>query len=120
MGLVHIVMISFKEEVTPEQVEGVNRLFLALKDQCVRAESETPYITNQMAGKDISVENKAGYQVHLGIYRGGFTHVYVTQFDNEEDRDYYLRKDAAHAEFGKIVGPLFESAQVNDFVPGAF
>ncbi|KAK4870165.1 hypothetical protein LT330_005219 [Penicillium expansum] len=110
MGLVHIVMISFKEEVTPEQVEGVNRLFLALKDQCVRAESETPYITSQMAGKDISVENKAG----------GFTHVYVTQFDNEEDRDYYLRKDAAHAEFGKIVGPLFESAQVNDFVPGAF
>ncbi|KAJ6118648.1 Major facilitator superfamily domain general substrate transporter [Penicillium samsonianum] len=71
MGLVHIVMISFKEQVTAEQVEG-----------------------------------------------GGFTHVYVTQFDNEEDRDYYLRKDAAHEEFGKIVGPLFKSAQVNDFVPG--
>ncbi|KAJ6083212.1 Major facilitator superfamily domain general substrate transporter [Penicillium canescens] len=99
MGLVHIVMISFKEEVTAEQV---NRRFRALKDQCVRAESKTPYITNQMAGKDISVENKTG----------GFTHVYVTQFDNEEDRDYY------HAEFGKIVGPLFKSAQVNDFVPG--
>ncbi|KAL4756990.1 Dabb family protein [Aspergillus foveolatus] len=110
MGVVHIVMISFKEEVTAEQVEDVNSRFRALKDQCVRAESKTPYIADQMAGKDISVENLTG----------GFTHVYVTQFDNKEDRDYYLKEDAAHAEFGKIVGPLFKSAQVNDFVPGEF
>jgi hypothetical protein len=81
-----------------------------------------------MAGKDIIVENMtvSKVSIRLGDIRfiwefiGGYHYVYVTQFDNEEDTDYYLRKYTAHAECGKTVGPLFRSAQVNYFVPGGF
>ncbi|EED18979.1 conserved hypothetical protein [Talaromyces stipitatus ATCC 10500] len=108
MGIIHIVMIEFKAEVTTEQIEDVYSRHLALKDLCVRSDSKKPYITNQMAGKDISVENLSG----------GFTHIFIEEFDNIEDRNYYLKEDSAHAEFGKVVENLVKSAQVNDFIPG--
>jgi hypothetical protein len=42
------------------------------------------------------------------------------EFDNEEDRKYYLEEDLAHRKFGEITGALVKNGQVVDFVPGAF
>lgn len=46
--------------------------------------------------------------------------MFVTHFDKEEDRAYYLEKDPAHLDFMKMALPYFEVAQVCDFTPGVF
>ncbi|EED17446.1 conserved hypothetical protein [Talaromyces stipitatus ATCC 10500] len=94
-------MIEFKEEVTAEQVEDVYNRWSSLKGLCVRSDSQKPYITKQMAGRNISLEKLTG----------GFTHIFIEEFKNEQDRNYYLKKDPAHRDFGKIVEPLVKSAQ---------
>jgi hypothetical protein len=43
--------------------------------------------------------------------------VFVVDFANEEDRDYYLDTDHAHQEFKKLAGKTAESVVVLDFVP---
>lgn len=52
----------------------------------------------------------------------GLTHGFVVEFENEEDRDYYLNKDPAHLDFVKWVttSGIAEGITVIDFVPGVF
>jgi hypothetical protein len=52
--------------------------------------------------------------------KGGITHAFIEEFENEEDRKYYLEKDPAHLEFVKSVGGVVKRAQVVDFTPGVF
>jgi hypothetical protein len=44
----------------------------------------------------------------------------VTEFENEEDRRYYLESDPAHRAFVESIGGIVVKAQVVDFVPGVF
>jgi len=48
------------------------------------------------------------------------THGFVMEFDNEEDRTYYLEKDPAHLGFVKSIGGLVTNVTVVDYVPGVF
>lgn len=48
------------------------------------------------------------------------THVFVSEFENEEDRQYYLDKDPAHIEFKNAVKDLVQTVRVVDFEPGKF
>lgn len=50
--------------------------------------------------------------------QGGFTHAFVYEFENEEDRKYYLEKDPAHLEFVASIGDLVQNVRVVDFTPG--
>jgi hypothetical protein len=52
--------------------------------------------------------------------QNGVTHVFVIEFENEEDRKYYLEKDPAHLGFVGSIGGVVAKAQVVDFVPGVF
>jgi hypothetical protein len=52
--------------------------------------------------------------------QGGITHAFVVEFDDEEDRKYYLEKDPAHLAFVKSVGAVVKQVQVVDFAPGVF
>jgi hypothetical protein len=56
----------------------------------------------------------------LRCHQGGITHGFVVEFDNEEDREYYLDKDPAHLSFKESVGALLDRAQVIDFEPGKY
>ncbi|KAE8442494.1 hypothetical protein EG329_003275 [Mollisiaceae sp. DMI_Dod_QoI] len=51
---------------------------------------------------------------------GGITHIFVEEFENEQDRKYYLEKDPVHLAFVKSVGAVVKKAQVVDFTPGMF
>lgn len=42
------------------------------------------------------------------------------EFENDEDRTYYLEKDPAHLGFVSVVKDLVEAARVVDFKPGKF
>jgi Stress responsive A/B Barrel Domain len=52
--------------------------------------------------------------------KDGITHVFVSEFENEEDRKYYLEQDPAHLSFVKSIGNIVARAHVVDFVPGEF
>lgn len=44
----------------------------------------------------------------------------MSEFENEEDRKYYLEKDPAHMDFINVVKDLIQTARVVDFEPGKF
>jgi hypothetical protein len=53
-------------------------------------------------------------------HQGGVTHVFVIEFENEEDRKYYLEEDPAHLGFVKGLSGIVETIRVVDFTPGVF
>lgn len=52
--------------------------------------------------------------------QGGITHAFIEEFENEEDRKYYLDTDPAHVEFKKSIKSLVKKVQVFDFTVGVF
>ncbi|EOO03409.1 putative stress responsive a b barrel domain protein [Phaeoacremonium minimum UCRPA7] len=110
MGIIHIVMFSFQPLATPEEVKGVCNGMLELKDKCLHPETNKPYLKMGIGGINNSPEG-------IG---GGITHAFVSEFDSEEDRRYYLEKDPAHLAFVKSISGVVSKAQVVDFSPGVF
>jgi len=53
-------------------------------------------------------------------FKGAFTHGFVSEFENEEDRKYYLEKDPAHLAFVKSLDGIVQNVRVVDFEPGKF
>lgn len=53
-------------------------------------------------------------------FQDGITHVFISEFENEEDRQYYLKEDPAHLAFIKSVAGIVSKVQVVDFTPGEF
>ncbi|KAI6855957.1 hypothetical protein KC338_g7891, partial [Hortaea werneckii] len=51
---------------------------------------------------------------------GGFSHGFVSEFQSEEDRKYYLEQDPAHLEFVASLKGIVENVRVVDFEPGKF
>ncbi|KAJ9623405.1 hypothetical protein H2203_005664 [Taxawa tesnikishii (nom. ined.)] len=57
---------------------------------------------------------------HEAVADGGFTHGFVSEFETEEDRQYYLEKDPAHLEFVASLKDIVQNVRVVDFEPGVF
>lgn len=110
MGIVHIVMFAFKPLAPPEDIQKVCDAMLALKDNCVHPETKKPYVKTGKGGKDNSPEGR----------QNGISHVFVSEFENEKDREYYLNQDPAHLAFVKSLDGVVAKAQVVDFTPGVF
>ncbi|KAF8861030.1 stress responsive A/B barrel domain protein [Acephala macrosclerotiorum] len=110
MGIIHIVMFEFKEETTTEEITDVCNRMIALKDECLHPTTNKPYVKMAIGGKQNSPEGLAA----------GITHAFVEEFENEEDRKYYLETDPAHLAFVKSIGAVVKKAQVVDFTPGVF
>ncbi|KAF3763117.1 stress responsive A/B barrel domain protein [Cryphonectria parasitica EP155] len=110
MGIIHVVMFAFEPLAPAEDVQGVCDRMLALKDNCVHPQSKKPYVKMGMGGRDNSTEG----------HQGGITHVFISEFENEEDRQYYLKEDPAHLAFVKSISGIVAKAQVVDFTPGIF
>jgi len=110
MGIVHIVLFQFKPDASPEVVQEACKRMLALKDLCLHPGTMKPYVKSAVGGLDNSPEN----------LQNGMTHGFVFEFENEEDRNYYLKTDPSHDEFKASVKDALEHAQVVDFVPGIF
>ncbi|KAK5143279.1 hypothetical protein LTR04_001941 [Oleoguttula sp. CCFEE 6159] len=51
---------------------------------------------------------------------GGFSHGFVSEFESEEDRRYYLEEDPAHLKFVASLKDIIQNVRVLDFVPGEF
>ncbi|KAK4547968.1 hypothetical protein LTR36_010687 [Oleoguttula mirabilis] len=57
---------------------------------------------------------------HAQVEDGGFSHAFVSEFQSEEDRKYYLEEDPAHLAFVKSLEGVMQNVRVLDFEPGKF
>ncbi|KAI1823515.1 stress responsive A/B barrel domain-containing protein [Xylaria intraflava] len=105
MPVNHIVLFQFKAEAGTASAETAFTNMLALKDACVRDDTQKPYIKSLTGGKDISVEGLST----------GIQYAFVVEFENEEDRNFYVHKDKAHKAFVTSIWPILEKAIVVDY-----
>ena len=95
----HVVCLKFKSTTSTEDIQHVERAFVALKDK-------VPGIETLRWGTNVSKEQR----------NKGFTHCFVLTFKTEKDRDAYL-EHPEHKAFGELVGPLVDDVFVIDFLP---
>ncbi len=93
----HIVLFSFNESATREQVQEIERAFCALP-------GEIPAIHTFEWGTDVSIENASQ----------GFSHCFLVTFLTEEDRNAYL-PHPAHQAFGALLRPCLANVLVFDY-----
>ncbi|KAI0409126.1 stress responsive A/B barrel domain-containing protein [Xylaria palmicola] len=110
MAIYHIVMFRFKALLPQQEVKAACDAMLALGEKCLHPTTNAPYVKTLGGGKDNSPES----------LQNGFTHCFVSKFENEEDRQYYLENDPAHRQFVTDVKEKIDKVQVVDFTPGAF
>ncbi|KAI0475049.1 dabb-domain-containing protein [Xylariaceae sp. FL0804] len=122
MAIYHIVMFAFKSLVPADEVQAVSRprtglrsasacdRMVALGEKCIHPTSQKPYVKTIGGGRDNSWEG----------LQGGITHVFVSVFENEQDREYYTGKDPVHLEFVASIKDIVEKIQVVDFTPDAY
>ncbi|KAI3324546.1 hypothetical protein HD806DRAFT_492920 [Xylariaceae sp. AK1471] len=108
MSIFHIVLFKFKDDLSKEVVEKASEGMVTLEAKLLHPETKKPYVRNRIGGINNSPEGRAR----------GFTHGYICEFDNEEDRTYYLEADPAHIEWVQYVKPFIADALVVDFVNG--
>ncbi|TXT13028.1 hypothetical protein VHUM_01429 [Vanrija humicola] len=82
---------------------------LALKDDCVRD------------GKKYIVDVRGGRQTNKEGHDGGVQVVFLVEFANQADCDYYIDHDPAHDAFKTSLGKTsLSGVTVLDFTPGQF
>ncbi|RPA94721.1 stress responsive A/B barrel domain-containing protein [Choiromyces venosus 120613-1] len=108
MTIVHIVMFHFPPSIPKEVTKAV---ITELKTKCLHPTTQKPYILSYKAGVDCSCEGR----------QDGISHTFVMEFENLEDRNYYVGEDPVHLEFVKSMnGKGAEKVQVTDFVVGEY
>lgn len=95
----HVVLFSFKEESSPEQIKTVTDAFAALPEKIKQIKSFE-------WGTNNSPEN----------LNQGFTHCFFVGFASEEDRAIYL-PHSDHKAFGELLMPLLDKVLVIDYWP---
>lgn len=54
------------------------------------------------------------------LFKNGFTHVFVINFANEEDRDFYALRDPVHLDFVQWSNDVVDEVFAVDFVDREF
>ena len=60
------------------------------------------------------------YFADLAVVQNGFTHAFVVEFENEQDRDFYVKEDEAHLAFVASLEGLVDGVQVLDYTSGKY
>jgi len=94
----HVVLLKFKDDAKPEQIQAVVEKFRGLK-------KSIPEIQDLEWGTNVSPENK----------NEGFTHCFFLTFADAKGRDAYL-PHPAHKEFGGVLRPVLDKVLVVDYV----
>ncbi|KAJ2975102.1 hypothetical protein NUW58_g8449 [Xylaria curta] len=110
MTIYHIVMFKFKALLPQEEVQDACEAMLALGEKCLHPTTNAPYVKTLGGGKDNSPEG----------LQNGITHCFISKFESEEDRKYYIETDPAHREFATMIKDKLDELQVVDFTRGEF
>lgn len=84
---------------------------IALKDNCIHPDTNRPYMKMSVGGTDPYPQDHQ---------EDGFTHAFISEFENPEDRKYFSESDPAHMAFIASMEGIVEKRQVVDFCPGVF
>lgn len=95
--LQHVVLLEFKSNAKPDEVEKIEAAFRALSDAIKE-------IKKLEWGLNNSPEN----------LNQGFTHCFIISFASEKDRDTYL-PHPEHKKFVALASPLLEKVLVVDY-----
>ncbi|KAK4071463.1 uncharacterized protein Triagg1_6124 [Trichoderma aggressivum f. europaeum] len=112
MAVIHIVLLSYKADASPEAIADANAGLLALKDTCLHPTTKTPYIKSVTGGTNI---NNAPESRNLGV-----THGFTFEFNSHEDKAYYIKEDPAHQSLVAKLVPLVEKITGFDYETGKF
>ena len=104
---------------------------LRLQDKAVHPTTKKPYIKSASGGRDnspegLQVKRLACFASPISLLlmsvsvQNGFTHAFVMEFENEQDRDFYVKQDEAHLAFVAGLEGLVDEAQVLDYTPGKY
>ncbi len=93
----HVVLLSFKEESSAEDIKKVEEAFIDLQNQI-------PQIRAFEWGTNNSPE---------GLNKG-LTHCFLVSFESEEDREIYL-PHPAHKAFVEVLSPHMSDVTVIDY-----
>ena len=93
----HVVLFSFKEESSPEDIKKVEDAFIALQDKIPQIKDFEWGINNSPEGL-----NK------------GLTHCFLVTFESEADREIYL-PHPEHQAFVEVLSPHLEDVTVVDY-----
>ncbi|KAL7896515.1 stress responsive A/B barrel domain-containing protein [Trichoderma sp. SZMC 28014] len=110
MSITHLILVAFKPEADAEAVKKVCSGLLALKDNCLTADTQTPYIKSITGGINNSPEGLTN----------GYTYGFVAEFNSAEDRDYYFKQDIAHRSLVDGARPYIQQLCIVDYTPGVF
>ncbi|KAI1617150.1 stress responsive A/B barrel domain protein [Exophiala viscosa] len=107
--ILHVVHFRFYPSITPEVRASISQAFLDLRYTCISPTTKKPYIKSFTGGRDVSIEN----------LQHGFSHVFMLEFETQEDRDWYVNEDPIHRRFGveQLTG-VVEDVMVVDFRRG--
>ncbi|RYP19607.1 hypothetical protein DL767_009617 [Monosporascus sp. MG133] len=105
MPINHIVLFQFKADASPDTINKTVAAMLGLKNSCVHPASQKPYIKSLTGGPDNSPEG-----MQAGIQYG-----FVVEFENSQDRDYYVAEDKAHQAFKDSLSGIMEKVIVVDY-----
>ncbi|ODN99580.1 hypothetical protein L198_03424 [Cryptococcus wingfieldii CBS 7118] len=108
MAIFHIV--SFKISNPEASLGLLTEKLRLLQGSCVNPDTKKPYILDLKGGNVLETEGR----------NKGMEVVFIMEFENRNDLDYYLYKDPAHEEFKKsALGELgVVDAVVMDFEDG--
>ncbi|MDX1591133.1 MAG: Dabb family protein [Balneolaceae bacterium] len=93
----HVVLFSFTESSTPDDIRQIEEAFAALPSQIDVIQDFEWGINNSPEGLD-----------------KGFTHCFIVTFQSEEGRDIYL-PHPAHQEFVELLSPHLDDVLVVDY-----
>ncbi len=95
----HVVLFKFKEGTSEAKCAEIIEGYKALP-------GKISVMKHFEWGKDISVEN----------LNQGYTHCFITTFEDEAGRDAYI-PHAAHQDYVKVLLPHLDQLLVLDFIP---
>jgi hypothetical protein len=110
-SILHIVHFRYYAHIPPSKRAQISKQFTHLQHTCIHPQTHKPYIRSFTGGTDVSIENlQRGYHV-----------AFLLEFACREDRDYYVKEDAAHRSFGvEMLTGVVEEVMVVDFRRGEF
>ncbi|KIX99438.1 uncharacterized protein Z520_05014 [Fonsecaea multimorphosa CBS 102226] len=107
----HVVHFRFYTHIPPSTRADISHQFLSLQSRCLSPRTRKPYIRSFTGGRDVSVED-----LHKGFHA-----VFVLEFADQKDRDWYVREDPVHHAFGvDVLTGVVEEVMVVDFQRGQF
>ncbi|KAL2858606.1 stress responsive A/B barrel domain protein [Aspergillus pseudoustus] len=108
MAITHIVLFSFKPDISDADKEHALNSLREIKDKALHPTTGKPLATSLTGGKNNSPKN----------FNKGYEYAFTWEFDSAEDRDYYTFKDPYHSLITPVVLNAVENVIVVDYTPG--